>query len=783
MAGRAFADVHLFPVRHHSPRTSFVLLAMLNRVRPRLVLVEGPEDTTPLIEALVDPDTVPPIAILGYRTDGTPGSSLWPFASYSPEYVALRWAKENGAEARFIDLTTGQALARDFRPPKLEGKPGEGEGDSESKEPVGTAASEEAARGSVFEEIARARGFRSFEEFWEASFEAPEYDETSFRAALVAYADLIRHDGAEAEFHHARDAHMAKRIDEAVAGGVPPGQIVAVLGAAHAAALAVRDVDDSLLALLVPTVATTSTVIPFSYPRLSEQLGYGAGNRAPQFYQRAWDSKLSYRRAALEVLVDFCNHLRLRGFTASLADTIEAYRLACMLASLRGKAEPGLDEVREATIATMCRGDATHVDKFLWFSVVGKHVGRVASRIGRNSLQEEFWREVHERRLPATDSPEEFVLKLNDPVQVAASVFLHRLRVADVPYAGYLGTQTGMRAARGPGEEPGGVAALTRVREAWGAQWTPATDVALVERIVFGETLERVVERVLSTRLGEAKTTAEAAGVLLESVVTGATETVSTALAACDRLASTDDDLPSLARACRALSGLVSYGSSRQSLAVGAHAIPPLCTKTFDRAVLRIRASCAGDDESVRPVKDALRVLSEIALSQPLVDKASWLAAARELVRDYAINPGCAGVACGLLYLAAEMSDADVALIVEQRVSDVLEPDKAATFLSGFLEVNALVLVKSRPVVAALDTFLNGIDKDRFRDALPVLRRAFEPLGPTERRYLIENIVALRKLGGVANEAARVLAEKDKEKLATMSEDIAKAMGDLDDLL
>src|SRR6185437_17164129 len=116
--------------------------------------------------------------------------------------------------------------------------------------------------------------------------------------------------------------------------------------------------------------------------------------------QRAHDAGCSFRRATLEVLVEFCEHLRLRGFTASLADTIEAYRLACTLADLRGKTEPGLDEVREATIATMCRGDATHVDGFLWPSVIGRHVGKVGSLIGKNSLQEEFWREVEERHLP-----------------------------------------------------------------------------------------------------------------------------------------------------------------------------------------------------------------------------------------------------------------------------------------------------------------------------------------------------------------------------------------------
>jgi len=153
------------------------------------------------------------------------------------------------------------------------------------------------------------------------------------------------------------------------------------------------------------------------------------------------------------------------------------------------------------------------------------------------------------------------------------------------------------------------------------------------------------------------------------------------------------------------------------------------------------------------------------------------------LGHDYAVNPACSGVAFGLLYLAQEVSDAEISLAVSQRLSDALAPEAAANFLAGFLEVNALVLVKSRPIVQALDAFLQGIDRDRFKDALPVLRRAFAPLGPTERRYLVDNLVALRKLAGAAGEVAAIVAAKDKEVLAAMSDEIAKAMNDLDDLL
>ena len=792
--------VHLFPVRHHSPRSSAALRAFLEEVRPAVVLIEGPSDATALLGPLVDPGTVPPVAILGYRTDGTPGSSLWPFAAYSPEYVAVKWAAERGARAELIDIPIGTALA------PFEGEPvghddlddpGEEEGDTAGDgtadasgeevegEEEGEGEEEEPVPLNIYQACAEARGFRSFEEFWEASFEAPAYDPGSFRDALLAYADLVRAEG-DRVMHRARDAFMAREILRRIGPGLPPERIAVVVGAAHAAAFAAGDVDLALSDRLPAPVPSASTLIPFSFPRLAEQLGYGAGNRAPQYYQRAHDAGCDFRRATLEVLVEFTEHLRLRGFMASLADTIEAYRLAVMLADIRGKAEPGLDEVREATIATLCRGDASHVDGFLWPSMIGKSVGRVADRIGKNSLQEEFWREVGERKLPASDAPESFTLKLTNETEVGTSVFLHRLRLAGVPYASYLGTQRGMAggARTGKKDEPTGAQTfLSQLSEAWEAQWTPATDVALVEKIVLGDTLEQVTTRALEERLAVATGAGDATDVLLDAVLTSCPETVGTALRACDRLAANDDDLPSLARAASNVSYLGSFGSTRSRSALGDQVIIPLADKTFTRAVLRVHQACMGSGEAVDPAKAALRTLHDLAISKPFVDRQAWLEAARGLVQSYAVNPSCAGLACGLLYLAQELGEDDVASIVGLRLGGASEPLAAASFLEGFLEVNALVLVKSRPVVEALDAFLATIDPDRFKDTLPVLRRAFARLGPTERRYLLENVLAARRIADKAQAAQAVLMEQDKEKLKEMSADLSKAMDDLDDLL
>lgn len=784
---KLLSRVHLFPVRHHSPRSSAVLRAFLDQVKPKRVMVEGPSDAAHLIEILVDKETSPPVAILGYRTDGVPGSSLWPFASYSPEYVALAWAAEHGAQSDFIDVPIGQAIAPfnnnpgGEEPSPLEEIPTAPPSEPPPPPPAPEPQETEGPAISVELACAYQLGYRSFEEFWEASFEAPDYNPADFRRALLAYADLMRKTGDRA-VHQARDAYMAQCIFNAIEKGTRPEEIAVVVGAAHAAAFAALEVDPTLMVLLPDPVPTACTLIPFSYTRLAEQLGYGAGNRAPQYYQRAHDAGCNFRRATLEVLVEFTETLRRRGFLASLADTIEAYRLAVMLAEIRGKPEPGLDELREATVATMCRGDATHIDSFLWKSVIGQNVGQVSRRLGKNSLQEEFWREVRERELPAKDSPEQFRLRLSNEVEVSTSVFLHRLRIAEIHYASFVGTQLSTN-RRAPAQPAGGFAALGRVTEVWEARWTPATDMALVEKIILGESFEAVTARLLDERLRRAVSTGDAADVLLEAVVTQVPRTMSAALRECDRFASTDDDLPSLARACRALSGLVSFGSSRAASKLGDEAIVPLLKKTFDRAMLRVPESCFGDDLAVVQAKEALRTLHDVALSQPLADKNAWIAAASLLVRSYVINPSVSGLSCGLLYLAQALRDEDIHRIVGQRLSNASEPEAAASFLEGFFSVNALVLVKSRAVSQALDTFIVGIEAARFQDALPILRRAFSMLGPTERRYLLENVVAVRGLGSSTRAVQAVMAEQDRKKLLAMSPDIEKSIGDLDDLL
>jgi len=765
------------------------LSALLEKVRPEVVLIEGPSDADHLIPILTDADTGPPIAILAYRTDGKPQSVMWPFAKYSPEYVALVWARENGARSNFIDWPSGMAMAADERHAEKPADDPEPSIDAEEiseggEEADGTSAVSEAPVEQVpsrYDELAARFGLRHFNEFWDAYFEAPNFEEASFREALTAYAEFAA-PAEERELESARrDAIMGAAIEAEIARGTMPAKIVAVLGAAHVAAL-LRG-DPPVPKAEFEPLPTALAIVPYSYLRLSEQSGYGAGNRAPWFYERAYEAGVDFTHACLAVFLEFAASLRLRGFAVSLADVIEAYRLSMTLASIRGKAGPGVDELAEAARATLTRGEAAPINEFLVPLLIGRRIGRLSAAAGRNSLQKEFSEGLEMYGLPHKDEPEVVTLRLADQKQAGASIFLHRLRVADVPYASYAGSQSVMaRGKQDREDEASGYGALSRVREHWQSQWTPATEVALAERVIYGESFAEVCERRLNELIDPCAHAADATRMVVDAVLTEAPKATARALDAAERLGSSDDDVRSLATAARTLAALRSYGASRPQLKQLAGVIERLLLGTFARASLRLAGSLIGDHDASAAGREAMIVLNELALAQPLLDRAAWFVGLDEIAKDETLEPGASGVAAALLFLAREWTDEQLATRLEQRLGDVIRPARAADFLGGFFAVNALVLLKNREVVFALSQFIAGIAPEQFRDALPALRRAFAVLGASERRFLIEHLVALHGRGG-EQAAKETLTSADSKSLEDLGKTLGAALDDLNDLL
>src|SRR6266481_7674971 len=101
---------HIFGVRHLSPAAAWHLRQLLDRVRPKLVLIEGSDDADELIPHIVSPKSKLPIAILAYTADAPVRTFVYPLATYSPEYQALVWCQQNKVKARFMDLPSSVFL-------------------------------------------------------------------------------------------------------------------------------------------------------------------------------------------------------------------------------------------------------------------------------------------------------------------------------------------------------------------------------------------------------------------------------------------------------------------------------------------------------------------------------------------------------------------------------------------------------------------------------------------------------------------------------------------------
>ena len=111
---------YLIGVRHHSPALSVVLPALLDAYQPEVLLLELPPEFTDWLPWLADPGTSAPVALAGVAGPGA-GPAFYPFADFSPELVAIRWAARAGVPVRPCDLPPADPAWH--RPDRANGQP------------------------------------------------------------------------------------------------------------------------------------------------------------------------------------------------------------------------------------------------------------------------------------------------------------------------------------------------------------------------------------------------------------------------------------------------------------------------------------------------------------------------------------------------------------------------------------------------------------------------------------------------------------------------------------
>lgn len=707
-----------FGIRHLSPAGAWHLRGLLDEMRPALVLVEGPSDLTGLLPDLTRPETKPPIAFLAYTQAAPVHTILYPFAEYSPEYQAILWCHEAGVPCRLIDLPSDVFLA--LGPTRRVQQEGEEE------------------RFEVYQALDRQAGEDGHETFWERTFEhqtapgAYHGGANAFGAEIRALTEKKEDDWAE---NLVRETYMRRQLQDAVEEGFAPESILCITGSYHVEGLrSCAPMSDEEIAAL-PRVPASQTLMPYSYYRLSSRSGYGAGNRAPAYYGLLWESLCRGEAdwAARSYLSRIARFRREGGSPVSSAEVIEGVRLAKALAALRGSETPALRDLRDAAITCLGGGSFPAIAMAVADTEIGVQIGTLPQGVSRTSIQEDFYRRLKElklekyRALTAQDLPldlrEDRMVKSEKAafLDLERSFFLHCLRVLGIQFA----KRQEVRQEGATWAEP------------WVLQWTPESEIELVEAALKGDTVTQAASFQLKETTEGATSMAVLAQVIEDAFTCGMSGAVEYATAALQALAVDAASVEELAATANRLSVVIQYGSIRR---LDAAPLVPILNQLFFRACLLLPGACVCDDQGAKELTGAMERLNAAALAHDFLDRPRWTAALRETACRDDLNTRCSGFAAAVLLERGEMDGAELSTQVSRRLSRGVPADLGAGWFEGLAMKNRYALIARLSLWESLSAYLDELDEEEFKRALVFLRRAFADFSAREKSDIAENL-------------------------------------------
>src|SRR5688572_8046458 len=103
--------VTVFGIRHHGPGSARSLKIALGKFQPDIILVEGPPDANEILYLAAEEGMKPPVALLAYMPDNPEEAVFYPFATFSPEWQAIKYAQQNQVPVNFMDLPLAHKFA------------------------------------------------------------------------------------------------------------------------------------------------------------------------------------------------------------------------------------------------------------------------------------------------------------------------------------------------------------------------------------------------------------------------------------------------------------------------------------------------------------------------------------------------------------------------------------------------------------------------------------------------------------------------------------------------
>jgi len=744
-AGGLEERVHLLGIRHHGPGSAALVRQALNALNPECVLIEGAPEADELIRFVASAGMKPPVALLLHAVDDANAAIFLPFAEFSPEWQAMLWAVQHGRAVHFCDWPAAVSLALTLDAAK-------------EKPEEGVSASHRRSEPDPLDEMAEAAGYGDGEALWNAMIEQYGGRRANalelFRAietAVTGARSFEELSDADALRQSRREAFMRTRIREAMQDHT--GTIAVICGAWHVSELRrqVSAVSDKAMLKNLPKVKVQVTWVPWTDSRLSVFTGYGAGVLSPGWYGHLWglytgEGTLTATEFAAVWQAKTAGMLRDQGLSAPTASAIEAARLALGLAAMRGLSVPGLAEMRDATLAAMCHGDALPMMLLEQKLYIGEQVGVIGDDVPQMPLALDLAAWQKKTRLKPEDIDIEVRVDLRSEAGLLKSTLLHRLALIEVSWGRLIEAEAG----RGT------------FREVWLLRWTPELSVALAEALIYGVTIEQASGNAARERAKKSTSVTEVADLIRAALVADLGEAATDCISYLQALAMRASDLTDLMQAVEPLVRVLRYGTARK---LPEEALRALIVSLSAEVNAGVRTGSHGLDEeaagkrvqAMQQYDEAVRLFGDEGLEE------AWRLQLGAMVEDAKVTASIAGLSLRRLHDGRSWEMERVGAAFSRQMSGH-EPRHSGAFLEGFLSGGAEVILHDSGLLRLVDAWLSELGDQDFVESLPLLRRSLSGFDSVSRRRLTELVKQSRNV--VSGEAAHVEEEEDNPAFA-----------------
>ena len=749
--------MHVFGIRHHGPGSARSLERALERLAPDIVLIEGPPEGDELITLAADEAMRPPVALLIYRPDAPRRAVYYPFAEFSPEWRAMRFAITRQIPARFVDLPLAHQLVDE--PP--EESPDDSSDATEAVDAPSASSFPVPGSPAVDDPLgwlATAAGYDDGERFWEQLVEHRRLDDEALFASVASVMTELRtesearrnepagepgtvHAERETQREERREAHMRRAIRDAQREGFE--RIAVVCGAWHAPALSTMPpaAHDAAILKGLPKAKVEATWVPWTNSRLCFASGYGAGIESPGWYHHLWTAN---DRVTERWLARVAALLREEGLDASSAQVIDTARLADSLAALRGRSLAGLSELTEATRAVLCSGADAPLALIARKLMVGETLGQVPATAPTVPLHRDLIREQRRIRLPAEAVERTLDLDLRKETDLARSHLLHRLTILGIPWG------RGQRASGQRGT----------FHELWVLQWQPEFAVSLIEAAAWGNTVASAATARASDLARQATNLAPLTALLEQVVLANLGDSVGLIMDRLQEESARAPDIAHLMDGLPSLANVLRYSDVRRTdLGVIGDVVDGFVVRIC--VGLAVACSSLDDDAAIAMRARIDAVHGAVALLQREAHTAAWQDAIRRLADSDGVHGAVSGRCARLLFDAGAIDTADAARRLSRTLSVAEDPARAAAWVEGFLAGSGQLLLHDQTLWRLVDDWLVSLREETFIALLPLLRRAFSAFTSPERRQLGDRA---RRPGAAADSSTRDDVEFDQSR-------------------